>query len=258
MTALSPTVGARHDMLGMRLDYLEPKTYLRDIVERARSGQGGYCCVANVHMCVLAHDDTGFAAQVNGATYVIADSTILQRARSLRHGVAFKETMRGAEMMLALAERAAAQGVKIGLIGGKDDAILLRLQHKLFERMPGLDIAFAYSPPFSGMSQQADDALIANIVASGAQLIFVGLGCPKQERWMAAHTDRLDAMMVGIGAAFDFNAGVVETSPSWVHKAGLEWLYRLIKEPRRLWRRYLGTSPRFLWLMVWDRLGSGA
>lgn len=241
-----------HRMLGMRLDYAEPQAYLARIMDRATSGQSGYCCIADVHQCVRVHDNPRFAAKVNGATLVIPDSVVLQRARALFHGVPYIETMRGADIMLELCRRAEAQGVPIALIGGRDDAALAQLQHRLMARFPALEIAYAVSPPFRPQSAREDTEMTGAIAASGARLVFVGLGCPKQENWMADHTGRIDAMMVGVGAAFDFNAGIVRLSPRWVHRAGLEWLHRLASEPRRLWKRYLCTAPRFLWLLARD------
>lgn len=246
-----------HDMLGMRLDYAAPETYLAAIMARAAKGEAGYCCVANVHQCVLVHDDPQFAAKVNGAAFVISDSVILQRARSRRHGVPFIETMRGADIMLELCRRAEASGVGIALVGGKDDTALGALKHRLVAQFPALRIAHAVSPPFRPLSADEDAAMTAAIAASGARLVFVGLGCPKQENWMADHSGAIEAMMIGVGAAFDFNAGLVRPSPRWVHRAGLEWLYRLAREPGRLWKRYLSTSPRFLWLVARDAMKSG-
>lgn len=244
-----------HDMLGMRLDYVTPDEYLPVIVQRAHAGLRGYCCVTNVHQCILVHDDREFRSIVNDATFVIPDSVILQKARSLHYGVPFQPTLKGADMMLALCGLAETQRVPIALIGGSDDTVLADLSRELLRKFPDLSISFAYSPPFRTMSPKEDEHLTQEIRQSGAKLIFVGLGCPKQELWMAAHCLRLDAMMIGVGAAFDFNAGVVRPSPEWVHRAGLEWLYRLASEPRRLWRRYLTTSPRFIWLMGMRYLG---
>ena len=178
MTIMPPV--SRHDMLGMQLDYVEPSIYLAGIIDRAEAGECGYCCVTNVHQCVLVHDDAKFRQQVNAATYVIPDSVILQRARSFRHQVPFIETLRGADMMLALCERAAARDVPIALIGGKDDAVLETLSGKLREQFPSLDIAFAFSPPFRAVSAEEDAELVAGLRESGARLIFVGLGCPSR------------------------------------------------------------------------------
>ena len=248
---------AIHNMLGLRLAAAEPEAYLDAIMRIARSGQAGYCCVTNVHQCVLVHDDPRFAAKVNAATFVLTDSVILQLARSLRYAAPFIETLRGAEIMIELCRRAAEQGVPIALIGGKSELVLDQLKRRLAAQFPALDIAYAFSPSFGPVSVEEDDRLVAALRASGALLVFVSLGCPKQEIWMADHSSQLDAMLIGVGAAFDFNAGVIEPAPRWVHQSGFEWFYRLLREPSRLWRRYLVTSPRFLWLLFWDVLKSG-
>lgn len=244
-------------MLGMELDYLAPAQYLPQFLARAVAGAGGYCCVTNVHQCVMTYDDPDFRTRVNAATFVISDSTILQRARSLRYGTPFLDTMRGADIMQELCQRAEKQNLKIALIGGKDDEVLALLCRKLGAAYPDLDIAFAYSPSFGEVTQAEDEKLVAALQQSGVRIIFVGLGCPKQETWMATHTAQLDAMIIGVGAAFDFIAGSVRPAPAWMHKAGLEWLYRLAREPRRLWKRYVTTSPRFIWLLILDGLGRG-
>lgn len=244
----------RHNMLGMMLDDIVPSDYLDDIIDMARDRKAGYCCVTNVHQCVLVHDDAEFRALVNRATFVIPDSVILQRARSLRYGAPFRATMKGADIMLELCRRAAAANVPVALIGGRDDGVLQTLAANLTARFPTLHIAFSFSPPFRSPTPDEDEELVRNLSSSGASLVFVGLGCPKQERWMASHVRRVGAMMIGVGAAFDFNAGIVRPSPAWVHRNGLEWLYRLASEPRRLWKRYLTTSPRFIWLLVKDAI----
>lgn len=241
-----------HNMLGMRLDYAESNQFIDSIIAYAKIGTRGYCCVANVHMCVLAHDDLAMADKINAATFVLPDSVILQRARALRHRTPFTKTLRGAEIMMELCARAEAQNIQVALVGGKSAADLNTLEVRLAARFPKLSIAYSVAPPFRKMTDHEDQETTNALARSNAQLIFVGLGCPKQEVWMADHTDQLEAMLIGVGAAFDFNAGIVKSSPSWVHQFGLEWLYRLVREPSRLWRRYLTTSPRFLWLLMLD------
>lgn len=238
----------------MRVDLLSPADAVEVIVDRARRGARGYCCVTNVHQCVLAHDDPGFRALINAADLVIPDSTVLRRSIALRHRRRVPDALRGAELMLELCRSAERDNVPIGLVGGRTLEVLRRLEQSLRERFPSLDIAFSHSPHFRDPSDAERVDLISALRRSRARLVFVGLGCPKQERWMATHTGELDAFLIGVGAAFDFNAGEVTPSPAWVHKAGFEWLYRLAKEPRRLWRRYLTTSPRFLALVLMDGL----
>jgi N-acetylglucosaminyldiphosphoundecaprenol N-acetyl-beta-D-mannosaminyltransferase len=122
-------------------------------------------------------------------------------------------------------------------------------------KYPGLNVVFSCSPPFGDLSPEEDGEIVKKMEDSGVQILFVGLGCPKQERWMAAHRGRVNAVMIGAGAAFDFHAGTKPQAPMWIQRIGLEWLFRLLSEPRRLWRRYLYTNPRFIFLAVTDLLG---
>lgn len=242
-----------HSMLGMRLDHLDWPDGVAEIIRRAEAGGSAYVCVPDASQCVLCHDNPEHRAIVNGADLVLTDSTILQRTRALFHRTTAPETIKGADLMAELCEAAAGQGVPVSLVGGRDDQVLAKLRSELERRFPNLRVAHVFSPPFRPLTEGEDDALVAAIAASGAKLVFVGLGCPKQERWMAAHKGRVDAMMIGVGAAFDFISGAVKPSPPWVHRYGLEWLYRLASEPRRLWRRYLLTCPRLFWLMLAHR-----
>lgn len=245
-----------HELLGMRLDYVTPEHASAVLIERARTGAGGYCCVPNVHMCIEAVDDPAFRDIVNGAVLTWSDSTVLEKARSIRHKVAMLPVIRGADLMRLLLAAAAHSHVPVGLYGASE-ATIATLKGKLPVEFPGLELAFALSPPFRPLSAEDDATITAEIASSGVRLLLVGLGCPKQERWMAEHSERLPGVtMAGIGAAFDFNAGTVKPSPSWVHKYGFEWLYRLASEPRRLAHRYLTTSPRFLLLVGWDTIRS--
>lgn len=244
------------DLLGLCFHQAAPERYLGDIINWSSAGEAGYCCVVNVHQCVLSHDDMAINNVVHGARLIVSDSVILSRTYALRHGIPYVAPMRGSDIMLALCERAAQLGVKIGLVGGKNDAALSALQSRLRDQFPDLEIVYAMSPPFHPLNHHEKEQIICDLGQSGAQLVFFGLGCPKQEIWMAEFSPQLDTMMIGVGAAFDFNASVITPSPRWVHRVGLEWLYRLAREPKRLWKRYLITSPRFVWLVMMDAWGS--
>jgi N-acetylglucosaminyldiphosphoundecaprenol N-acetyl-beta-D-mannosaminyltransferase len=163
-----------------------------------------------------------------------------------RLGHAGQPRISGPDLMWRYCAWAAAHGDAIYLYGGSEGALTL-LQQRLREAFPTLRIAGAYSPPMRPLSPDEDAAAVAAINASGAGTVWVGLGCPKQELWMHAHRDRIDAVMVGVGAAFDYHAGTLRRAPLWAQRAGLEWLFRLASEPRRLWRRYLVTNTLFAW-----------
>jgi N-acetylglucosaminyldiphosphoundecaprenol N-acetyl-beta-D-mannosaminyltransferase len=151
--------------------------------------------------------------------------------------------------MRLVCRRAEERGLPVGLYGGTPE-VLEALRGRLVERHPLLRIAFAASPPFRPLTPEEVASTLEAIEASGARILFVGLGCPKQERWMAAQRSGLPCVMVGVGAAFDFLAGAKRQAPRWLQGAGLEWLFRLASEPRRLWRRYLILNPRFLFLLA--------
>jgi N-acetylglucosaminyldiphosphoundecaprenol N-acetyl-beta-D-mannosaminyltransferase len=240
-------------MLGMRLDLLAAEDYLPRIALMAADRQPGYCCVVNVHTCIRTYDDPDYGAVVNGADFVVSDSVILHRAAEFRYGLETPPAMFGSNIMLGLCEEAERRSTPIALVGGRDEGVLRKLERSLLKKFPRLDIVFSTSPPFREPTQSEREGLYADIRASGAGLVIVGLGCPKQERWMAAAKPFLPCMMIGVGAAFDFISGNVKPSPPWVHKSGLEWLYRLVSEPRRLGQRYLTTSPRFMALIALDR-----
>jgi len=241
-----------HDMLGMRLDHLPVDDFIGRFVADAMIGRSVYCCVPDVSQCVLTLDNPEHREIVNSADYVMSDSTVLQTARAIRHGVRRLPPLLGSDLMEALCSEAARQGVRIGLIGGRSDAALEALVNNLKASFPGLDIVYAYSPPFRPLTECEETAMLDDLKQAKAQLVFLGIGCPKQEQWMARYKGRISGAMIGVGAAFDTLAGIVSRSPRFVHYFGLEWLFRFVREPRRLYKRYLGAAPRFVGLLFLD------
>ncbi|MFQ5785441.1 MAG: WecB/TagA/CpsF family glycosyltransferase [Alphaproteobacteria bacterium] len=222
------------------------------VLDSARAGRGGYVCVANAHMAVTARRDPALRAIMTRALAVASDGMPL--VWSLRRAGLDAERVAGPDLMARLCARAAEEGMPIYLYGG-GAATFETLARTLAARFPGLRIAGREAPPMLPPRPARDEAARARIAASGARLVFVGLGCPKQEFWMAAQAPGLPAVLLGVGAAFDFLAGITPRAPRWMQRAGLEWLFRLICEPRRLWRRYLVTNGLFLWYLARDRLG---
>jgi N-acetylglucosaminyldiphosphoundecaprenol N-acetyl-beta-D-mannosaminyltransferase len=166
-----------------------------------------------------------------------------------RHGFEQAGQVRGPELMIRLCEAAAAEGLPVYFYGG-DDELMAALRATLNARIPGLKIAGTEAAPMLARRPAVDDAAVQRIRASGAGLLFVGLGCPKQEFWMAAHRPHLDAVMVGVGQAFSIAAGLLPEAPSWMRRTGFEWLFRVASEPRRLWRRYLVTNSLFIYFVI--------
>jgi N-acetylglucosaminyldiphosphoundecaprenol N-acetyl-beta-D-mannosaminyltransferase len=223
------------------------------VLSWARQGESSYICIANVHVVIEAWDSSQFAQMVNHADLVTPDGMPLvwmMRAKGQRH----QSRVYGPTLMLHLMEAAAHQNLPVGFYGGHPE-VLNALVSRMKARYEGLNVVFSYSPPFRELSLEEDKAIVEQINQSGVNILFVGLGCPKQEIWMATHRGQVQAVMLGVGAAFDFHAGVKPQAPGWMQRLGLEWLFRLFTEPRRLWKRYLYHNPRFVVLAVADLLG---
>lgn len=248
---------ASRPVLGMRVDATAScKDAAGRIVRWARDGRSAYVCAANVHMAMEAVDSEAFRRTVNGADLIVPDGRPLVWALGLL-GVRGAAQVRGADLLSAVAGACAEEGVPVGFYGGSPRT-LAGLVRALEARVPGLRISCAISPPFRRLSEEEDEAFVREISASGARVLFVGLGCPKQERWMEEHRGRVPAVMIGVGAAFDFHAGTVRQAPRVLQAAGLEWAYRLLQEPRRLLGRYLRHNPRFVAMLAAQALARGA
>jgi N-acetylglucosaminyldiphosphoundecaprenol N-acetyl-beta-D-mannosaminyltransferase len=181
---------------------------------------------------------------VNGAALVTPDGMpLVWGLRQL--GIEEAARVYGPTLTLHLCEAAARSGVPVALYGGTDES-LAAFTAFLHDRFPGMRVVCGIAPPFRPLTTDEDDAYTREIVASGARILFVGIGCPKQERWMAEHTRKIPAVMLGVGAAFDFHSGRVRQAPALMQRMGIEWLFRLCIEPRRLLKRYLKHNPRFV------------
>lgn len=213
-----------------------------ELVER---GAGGYVCFSTVHMVMESFDNPKYGAKVNGADLIITDGMPLVWMQKIQ-GAKNAERVRANDLMILLMREAEKRGASVGFYGGKQE-VIDAITAKARREMPNLRISYAFSPPFRPLTPQEDAQITDEIAASNTDLLFMGLGCPKQENWMAEHTEKLRSVMLGVGASFDFYAGNVKESPEWLGKLGLEWLFRLTQEPKRLWRRYLILNPRFIW-----------
>lgn len=225
----------------------------REIISWAKMAQNRYVCAANVHMLMEAHDSPEFNKIVNSADLVTPDGMPLVWMMRLK-GIKDQERVYGPTLMLHCLETATRDKIPVGFYGSSSEVLIL-LVDKMKDRYPGLQVAYSYSPPFRELFAAEDQDICQQIQNSGARILFVGLGCPKQEFWMANHRDRVNVVMVGVGAAFDFHAGVKPQSPAWLQAVGLEWLFRLFHEPRRLAKRYLYNNPRFVLLAIMDIMG---
>ncbi|WP_036031539.1 WecB/TagA/CpsF family glycosyltransferase [Leptolyngbya sp. PCC 6406] len=223
------------------------------IQQWATAGESCYVVAANVHVIMTAYRDHAYQQVLADAVLVTPDGMpLVWGLRSL--GLEGQTRVYGPDLMLAWCDRASQVGLPIYLYGGSP-AVLETLQRQLPDTYPGLIIAGAYAPPFRPLSPEEEAADVARIMASGARVVFVGLGCPKQEFWMARQRGRLPVVMIGVGAAFAFHSGTVSQAPRWMMQLGLEWLYRFSQEPGRLWRRYVINNPAFVLLFGWQWLG---
>lgn len=256
-TGASVSTPPKRTVVGVEISttsYDEVVECCRHWIEDRPSAAARYICVTCVHSIMAARHDVELQGIMNGADIATPDGMPLVWAlRSF--GVRDQQRVYGPDLMLALCRQAEQKGHRIFLYGGREDTLPV-LRAKLLSRFPGLTIAGQYSPPFRPLTAEEDADVVERIRESRAQLIFVGISCPKQERWMFAHRHHLPhTVMIGVGAAFDFHSGRVRQAPHWMQRAGLEWLFRLAMEPTRLWKRYLLTTPMFLPLWAMQKSG---
>ena len=222
--------------------------FTQNILKLAEEKKSSYVCFANVHMTVEAHKDAAFNRLLDEADMVTPDGAPLSVAMRLLYG--FKQDrVAGMDMFPTLIQEADKHGKSIYLYGGTQkvlDAIIDRAE----KEHPGLKIAGAYSPPFRKLSEEEQTDIINMINDAKPDLVFVALGCPKQEKWVAAHKGKIRACLLAVGGAFPVYAELQERAPAWMQKYSLEWFHRLMKEPRRLFKRYFVTNSIFLALFL--------
>jgi N-acetylglucosaminyldiphosphoundecaprenol N-acetyl-beta-D-mannosaminyltransferase len=235
-------------VLGMRIDATSYPDAVDRIFRWAGKSESRAVAVANVHMVMEAYDHLPFQDMVNSCDLVTPDGVPLVwllRAQGTRTAT----RVYGPDLTRELLKKAHEQRVPIGFYGGSArtlDALLAVVR----KRYPNIPVVYACAPPFRPLHADEEQCVIEAIRSSGARILFVGLGCPKQERWVAAHRGNVPAVMVGVGAAFDFLSGTKAQAPRWMQDRGLEWLFRMVTEPRRLFWRYVRYNPRFLFLIA--------
>ncbi len=232
----------RRKVLGGQVNVATLHQVLIRIGSWAAERQSRYVCFCNVHSIVCTTQSEDFRKAVNEADMALPDGAPV--AWMLRLGSLPQPRLAGPDVMLACLARAAERAEPVFLLGSTEET-LGRLHARLTAAFPKLNIAGMCSPPFGDLSEEEDARIVARINDSGARVVFVGLGCPKQEKWMAGHRGAVRAVMLGVGAAFDYHAGTVKRAPAWMQNAGLEWLHRLCSDPWRLWKRYLVTNMLF-------------
>lgn len=245
--ATSRTIGR---VIGIPIDVLAWNQAVTTIIYWAAARSSRYVTLCNVHATVTAASDPEFQRIITDADMALPDGAPV--AWMLRRKGHTKQTrISGPDLMEELLKRSIRSNIRV-FFYGSTKRVLSKLKRRLLSQYPELQIAGMISPPFRPIEIHEDDAYVRQINDSRAGIVFVGLGCPKQERWMANHRSRIEGVLVGVGAAFDFHAGTLQRAPLWIRRSGFEWLHRLSSEPMRLIQRYLRTNSLFLLLAAMD------
>jgi N-acetylglucosaminyldiphosphoundecaprenol N-acetyl-beta-D-mannosaminyltransferase len=235
----------KYDLIGVQVSNVDYDHAIQCIMHAARHSQPVIVACHAVHAIVTASCDQELREQVNEFAMITPDGQPVRWGLNLLHRTGLTDRVYGPELTLRVCHAAAQEGVSIYLYGGTPEVLEL-LQANLKKEVRGLAFAGAEAPPFRALSDEENDQACKRINESGAGVVMIGLGCPKQDYFAAKNRDRIKSVQLLVGAAFDFHAGVKPMAPSWMQKSGLEWLFRLMCEPRRLWHRYLVTNSTYL------------
>ena len=235
----------KYNLFGVGVSGTTYADVVKAVIGAAHQHKSAVVSFFSVHALVTASRDVTLLEEVNEFDLVAPDGQPVRWALDLLYGTNLPSNIRGSDAMWRICEQAENEKVSVYLYGSTP-TVLDKLVRRLETSFPNLQIAGAESPPFRALTQEEDQAVVERINTSGAGLVFIGLGCPKQDFFAAAHRDRIEAVQLCVGAAFDFHAGTKKTAPMWMQRAGLEWVHRLSHEPGRLWKRYLVTNSQFL------------
>lgn len=235
------------NILGVDIAAIDMEWLLDYLINNIHDLSGDYICVSNVHTTVTAYEDDEYRKVQNGGIMAIPDGGPLSSVGQKRGFKNMKRTT-GPSLMGEIFKISAAKRYRHYFYGSTDET-LEKLYAVLTETYPGIQIAGMYSPPFRPMTEE-DKEIVERINETKPDFVWVGLGAPKQEKWMAAHQGRVNGLMIGVGAGFDYYAGNIERAPEWMQKSNLEWVYRLLQDPRRLFGRYWHTNTKFIWNAV--------
>jgi N-acetylglucosaminyldiphosphoundecaprenol N-acetyl-beta-D-mannosaminyltransferase len=238
----------RKKVVSLNISILSYQEALQHIISKGKLHQSGYVCFANVHMTIEAYQHPEFATQVNASDLTTADGVPLKMALNHLYGIR-QDRIAGMDAMPDLFKMCEAENLSVAFYGSNEET-QAAIKQRIEKEHPNLKIASQIVPPFKALSQSEIDAYIQQINDSGANLVMVCLGCPKQEKWMATYSAQINAMLLGVGGAFATYAGEKKRSPVWMQKLALEWLFRLWQEPGRMFKRYFITNSLFMILMI--------
>lgn len=233
------------NIMGVDIAAIDMEWLLEYLNRNVKNLSGDYICVSNVHTTVTAYENQEYCKVQNGGIMAIPDGGPLSSVGWKRGFKNMKRTT-GPSLMGEIFKISAAEGYRHYFYGSTDET-LEKLYSVLTELYPGIQIAGMYSPPFRPMTEDEDRAIVERINETKPDFVWVGLGAPKQEKWMAAHQGRVEGLMIGVGAGFDYHAGNIKRAPEWMQKSNLEWVYRLLQDPKRLFGRYWHTNTKFIW-----------
>lgn len=241
----------RFNLFGINYAVSRTEEAVLHVMRHIKELSGEYICFSNVHTSVMAREDASYRDVLNGAAFVFPDGTPIATLEQ-KKGYVGAERVAGPDFMEHMF-RDTQDGRLSHFFYGASQETLDALKENLLKKYPGIDIRGMYSPPFRALSEEEDRADVNLINGSGADIIWIGLGAPKQEKWMNAHKGEIGGVMMGVGAGFDFHAGTIKRAPKWIQKIGLEWLFRLFQDPGRLFKRYFVTNGKFIWYLLTNR-----
>jgi len=244
----------RLQIISLNVDHLDFNQSLEQVAEMALKRSSSYICFANVHMTIEAYKDKSFLEKINKADLVFADGKPIAFACQLLHHKK-QQRVSGMDFTPSLLEKANEKDLSV-FIYGSTEAVIMAMKEKIVANFSRIQFAGAISPPFRPPTEDEVKNDIEKINRSGAHIVLVSLGCPKQEKWMAENSDKINAVLLGIGGALPVVAGIQKRAPKWMQNMGLEWFYRLLQQPGRLFTRYFYTNSYFVFLLGRDWIKS--
>ena len=246
----------RFELFGVRYAIARTEEVVLHVIRHLRDLSGKYVCFSNTHTLVMARESNEYRDVLNNAAFTFADGNPIARLQ-IKSGLIGAERVAGPDFMEHMFRDSVEASVSHYFYGSSPET-LTELDRQLRGKYPGIDIRGTYSPPYRDLTPEEDAEIIRMINESGADVVWIGLGAPKQEKWMSAHAGKINGVMMGVGAGFDFHAGTIKRAPLWVQKIGMEWLYRLFQDPGRLLKRYVVTNFKFYlyrFIDLFDRSG---
>lgn len=233
------------NILGVNIAAINMEWLLKYLNENIDDIKGDYICVSNVHTTVTSYEDASYCAVQNNGLMAIPDGGPLSTVGQKR-GYKNMSRTTGPGLMGEVFKISAEKGYRHYFYGSKEETLEM-LRQKLNQNYPGIQIAGMYSPPFRSLTEEEDKIVIERINETKPDFVWIGLGAPKQEKWMFEHQGKIDGLMLGVGAGFDYYAENIKRAPMWMQKSNLEWVYRLMQDPKRLFKRYWSTNTKFIW-----------